>query len=212
MILGGGWRRSSKKVTKLNTEKSPQGARLAGGGDPMRFLDSEWGEKKYNLPREMAVTVVHSTQAQATVTASHELVSQALSSHPRALAARRATPRREFSAASRGPSPGPQPVPDFFPCSLAPAAADTPWRAEPMAFGAGDEVVGAAVGAAAVGEKPVPLLSSTRAVQSCCASRGALLASISANVIRTRLGCVSAAAAGLARGSKAFAAGTSSGG
>lgn len=112
---------------------------------------------------------------------------KALSSHPRALAARRATPRREFSAASRGPSPGPQPTPEFFPCSLAPAAAGMPLTAEPMRFGAGDEVVGGALGTAAVGEKPVSRLSSTRGVQSCCASRGALLVSISANIIRTAL-------------------------
>ena len=52
---------------------------------------------------------------------------------------------------------------------------------------AGDEVVGGALGTAAVGEKPVSRLSSTRGVQSCCASRGALLVSISANIIRTAL-------------------------
>lgn len=88
--------------------------------------------------------------------------------------------------ASRGPSPGPQPTPEFFPCSLAPAAAGMPLTAEPMRFGARDEV-GGALGTAAVGEKPVSRLSSTRGVQSCCASRGALLVSISANVIRTAL-------------------------
>ena len=96
----------------------------------MRFLDSEWGEKKYNLPREMAVTVVHSTQAQATVTASHELVSQALSSHPRALVVDVRASRRDFSAASHGSSPGPEHVPDFLPCRLAAAAADWPLTAE----------------------------------------------------------------------------------
>lgn len=62
-----------------------------------------------------------------------------------------------------------------------------PLTAEPMRFGAGDEVVGGALGTAAVGEKPVSRLSSTRGVQSCCASRGALLVSISANIIRTAL-------------------------
>ena len=106
---------------------------------------------------------------------------KALSSHPRALAARRATPRREFSAASRGPSPGPQPTPEFFPCSLAPAAADMSSIAESMALGAGDEVVSAALGAEAVGKKLASMISSPGVVQPRCASRGALLASISAN-------------------------------
>ena len=54
----------------------------------------------------------------------------ALSSHPRALAGAARTPRRNFSAASRGPSPGPQHVPDFLPCRIAAAAADLPLTAE----------------------------------------------------------------------------------
>ena len=82
----------------------------------------------------------------------------ALSSHPRALAVAVRTPRRDFSPASRGPSPGPEHVPDFFPCSLAPAAADMPCTAEPMAFGAGDEVVGAALEAEAGGAPGVWLV------------------------------------------------------
>ena len=53
----------------------------------------------------------------------------ALSSHPRARAVAVRTPRRNFSSASCGPSPGPEHAPEFFACRLAAAAADWPLTA-----------------------------------------------------------------------------------
>ena len=113
------------------------------------------------------------------------LLLHALSSHLHALAVALRAPRRDFSLASHGPSQGPQHNARIFPvlhcsCSNGCAIDSGADGCDPQA-----EVLGSIRGAEAAGESPMSKLMSLGVVQSRCASRGAVLASICANVIQT---------------------------